>query len=125
MKLPDPGDSAAGENGDYPFVALDIPEKNQGNMQEGETIEVSVFCALLDESPYETVEQNIKRLPGIDKRDQFRVLVLTALVGAEVSGGVITHVDTVNLPVEYSPEFAAAMAVTIERPYAFRENRFE
>lgn len=126
MQLPDQGDDAVNSVGDYPFVAIELPEKAQGRTAESEIITVSAFCALLDGSPYEDTDfGNAKRLPGVDKRDQFRTLVLAAIVGADIDGGYVQAVESVNLPVEYFPEFAVDMAVTIARPYAFRENRFE
>jgi hypothetical protein len=126
MQLPDHGDTAAGTMGDYPFVALDVTEKMQGQVVDEEVLSVSVFCALLDDSPYEdTTLTNTKRLPGIDKRDQFRALVLAAVVGASIDNGYVQTVESVNLPVEFFPEFAVDMTITIARPYAFRENRFE
>lgn len=126
MQLPDQGDSASGSVGDYPFVAIDLPEKSQGGASEEETVIASVFCAILDASPYEdSALSNVKRLPGVAKRDEFRALVLAAIVGADVDNGHVQTVESVNLPVDYFPEFAVDMAVTIARPYAFRENRFE
>ena len=129
MKLPQPADSAANVAGDYPFVAVDIVNKVQGNVVTDEEYTVSVFCALLDDNGYEDVDDNnghaYKRLPGIDRRDEFRMLALDAVVSASVDGGYVSEVESINLPVEFAPEFAVDMTILIKRPYAFRENHFE
>ena len=126
MQLPDQGDAANSSAGDYPFVALEVTEKMQGRSTDEEALSVSVFCALLDDSPYEDGDiDNVKKLPGIAKREAFRTLVLAAVIGASIDNGYVQTVESVNLPVEYFPEFAVDMTVTIARPYAFRENRFE
>ena len=129
MQLPQPEDQAASIAGDYPFVAIDVTGKVQGQVVQDEEFTVSAFCALLDSNGYEEVEDDdgnvYKRLPGIELRDEFRSLVLAAIVGASVDGGYVAEVETVNLPVEFAPEFAVDMTITIKRPYAFRENHFE
>lgn len=125
-QLPQTDDDAANVIGDYPFVAIDVTEKSQGIGNDEEVVVVSAFCALIDKGEYDKdVTSGIMRLPGADKRDQFRTLVLAAAAGANLDGGYIKTVDTVNLPVEFFPEFAVDMTITICRPYAFRENRFE
>lgn len=125
MQLPQPEDGAASVAGDYPFVAIDVTEKTQGQSIDDETIVVSVFCAILDDNQYEATTSGIQRLPGIDRRDEFRALVLAAVLSASIDGGYVSTVESVNLPVDFFPEFAVDMTITIVRPYAFRENRFE
>ena len=129
MRLPQPEDVAANIAGDYPFVAVDVTGKVQGQGVEAEEFTVSVFCALLDDSGYAEVEDDngnaYQQLAGVGLRDTFRTLVLAAIVATPLDGGFVFEVESINLPVEFAPEFAVDMTITIKRPYAFRENHFE
>jgi len=124
-QLPDPLDEAASVSGDYPFIAVDLDTKESGPGSEIEAVEVSFFAALLDDHKYDASSFPLIRLPGIKKREAMRLLLLAAVKGVDLDGGRITTIESVNLPVEYFPEFAVDITIRIERPYVFRDNNFE
>ncbi len=80
---------------------------------------------IADDSVVEQDEgnENMVEYSGIGNVIVFRRLVLTALKAADLDGGFIAAVEADYDPVLEFPLFTILNAVTVRRPYAFREDR--
>lgn len=123
--LPQPPDPAAAAEGDYPFAAVAIDEKETGLEAAAEEVSINIFAALLDYASYSQDQDNpgLRKLPGVTRREELRTLLLGAVEKADLGGGSIAKVQTINLPVDFHPEFGLDISLTITRPYQFRDDR--
>ena len=122
--LPEPPDAAAEEQGDYPFIAIDIDEQTTGQAVEAKQVTLALYAALIDPSPYTQEEgSRIKLLPGKIRREEFHILIMQSIKAA-LAGHIVSEVKTVNDLEAVFPQFGVYIVLAVESPYGFREDRF-
>lgn len=107
---------------DYPVIALDYGRKVTGVGQDNEELQLGVGVGVFDASD-PVVTGNIEELLGRKRCEQLRKLVVAAIAATDMAGGYVALVETEHEPVELSGFFLCAMAITVLRPYQFRDNR--
>lgn len=109
------------DESEYPLIAVFPWSKESGTVREDEGFGVGLLVGVFDEN--RTKSGNLVEYIGIQKIIELRRLVITAAAGADFDGGMVTTVDVEYEPVEMFPLFLASNNLSIDRPYAFREER--
>ncbi len=109
----------------YPLVAFYPMSRATGTALDDAETGIMVEMGIADDSVVEQDEgnENMVEYSGIGNVIVFRRLVLTALKAADLDGGFIAAVEADYDPVLEFPLFTILNAVTVRRPYAFREDR--
>ncbi len=107
---------------DFPLVALSYAGKEGGTSEEFEELIYAVTFAIVDEAAPITTGNKKTYKQQIDL-ESGRQLLVKALAGVDFDGGYVSKVDVENDPLELFPIFSTNMAVTVTRPYVFREDK--
>ncbi len=109
----------------YPLVAFYPMSRATGSIMDEASTVIMIEMGIADDSVVEQDDgdDNLIEYSGIADVIAFRRLVLDALRTADLDGGFIASVEADYDPVLEFPLFTILNAVTVRRPYAFREDR--
>jgi hypothetical protein len=107
------------EQDSYPIVVVTPLSSREGRALDVESADYVVTCGIVDDAGPVTVGRTVI-FNQIADLDSFRRLVLTAIEGADMSGGYVAEVEAENDPVELFPIFSTNMIVRIHCLTAMR-----
>jgi len=109
---------------DYPLIVLRQSGKKGGKSAEFESLEIVMICGLFDEDVVNDFNDD-KICTGEINIEVMRQLAMSAASTSDMDSGFIAGFETAVDPDEQHPVYLIGTIFTVERPYAFRENRLE
>lgn len=113
-----------GEN-DCPYTAIYPTDKLAGHYTEMKTHGFDVICIIHDNESETLVEANIIQYKGVNRVEDFRKLVETAIAGANIGNLIIERIDIKYDTINLFPFMMAGMNISIREDHLLGSDPLE